>query len=131
VVSAMRLGAILIVEDQTLIALAVEDVVRDMGANMVGRASELSQGLVLVETTAWDAAFLDVELANGELSYPLAERLRTKGVAFAFLTGSDGEIDARYVDVPLLKKPFSLRELESCLNGLLTAQVEPAARKAA
>jgi two-component SAPR family response regulator len=123
---------ILIVEDQALIALNIEDVVREIGATMVGSATQLSDALPLVETASWDAAFLDIKLANGEMVYPVAERLQAKGVAFAFLTACDGEIDARYSDVPVLRKPFSLTELESCLQGLVCgSRPKPAERRAA
>jgi CheY-like chemotaxis protein len=110
---------ILIVEDQPLIALSIEDVVREIGGGVVGSAARLSDALTLIETASWDAALLDVRLAQGETVYPAAERLQAKGVPFAFLTACDGEIDARYLDVPVLRKPFSEAELESCLQMLI------------
>ncbi len=50
---------------------------------------------------------------------------------FAFLTAWDGEIDARYCNVPMLGKPFSLAELESCLQALVGGRIKPADREAA
>jgi len=123
--------AILIVEDQALIALEIEDSVRRNGADLVGSAARLSEALTLIETTSWDAALLDMKLANGEAVYPVAERLHAKGVPFAFLTAWDGDIDARYCDVPVLSKPFSLAELESCLHTLVGGRFKPADREAA
>ena len=43
----------------------------------------------------------------------------------------DGEIDARYCHVPMLGKPFSLAELESCLQTLVGCRFKPADREAA
>ena len=123
--------AILIVEDQALIALEIEDSVRRNGADLIGSAARLSEALTLIETTSWDAALLDIKLANGEAVYPVAERLHAKGVPFAFLTAWDGNIDARYCDVPVLSKPFSLAELESCLQTLVGGRFKPADRQAA
>jgi len=123
--------AILIVEDQALIALAIEDAVRRNGAGVVGSAARLSEALTLIETASWDAALLDMKLANGEAVYPVAERLHAKGVPFAFLTAWDGEIDARYCNVPMLGKPFSLAELESCLHTVFGGRFKPADREAA
>jgi len=57
--------AILIVEDQPLIASNVENVVREFGASVVGSAARLSDALTLIETASWDAALLDVKLAKG------------------------------------------------------------------
>ncbi len=71
------------------------------------------------------------KLANGDAVYPIAERLHAKGVPFAFLTAWDGEIDARYCNVPMLGKPFSLAELESCLQALVGGRIKPADREAA
>jgi hypothetical protein len=58
-----------------------------------------------------------------------AERLQAKGVPFAFLTAWDGEIDARYLDVPVLRKPFSEAELESCFQMLIGKGVHPAGQQ--
>jgi len=123
--------AILIVEDQALIALEIEDAVRRNGADVVGSAARLSEALTLIEMASWDAAFLDMKLADGEEVYPVAEQLQSKGVPFAFLTAWDGDIDARYRDVPVLSKPFSLAELENCLQTLVGGRFKPAEREAA
>jgi CheY-like chemotaxis protein len=121
--------AILIVEDQPLIALNIEDVVRETGGRVVGSAPRLCDALTLIETASWDAALLDVHLAQGETVYPAAEQLQAKGIPFAFLTAWDGQIDARYSDVPVLRKPFSEAELESCLQTLIARGVHRATRR--
>jgi CheY-like chemotaxis protein len=123
--------AILIVEDQALIALEIEDAVRRNGADVVGSAARLSEALTLIETASWDAALLDMKLANGEAVYPVAERLHAKRIPFAFLTAWDGDIDARYCHALVLSKPFSLAELESCLQTLVGGRFKPADQEAA
>ncbi len=110
---------ILIVEDQPLISLNIEDVVRSMGACIIGCAARLSEAITLIETASWDAALLDIRLAHGDTVYPAAERLRAKGISFAFMTGCAGDIDERYADVPVLTKPFGEAELERCLRMLV------------
>jgi CheY-like chemotaxis protein len=114
-----RALTILIIEDQALISLNVEDVIRSMGACVIGCAARLSEALTLIEMASWDAALLDIRLAQGDMVYPAAERLRAKGVPFAFMTGGDGDIDAHYADVPVLTKPFAEAELENCLRMLV------------
>ncbi len=111
--------AILIVEDQSLIALGIEDAIRGSGGGLVGCAARLSEAFALIETASWDAALLDIRLAHGETAYPVAERLRAMGIPFAFLTAWDGDIDARYCDAPVLSKPFSEAELQDCLRMLI------------
>jgi len=125
--SRERAFAVLIVEDQALIALNIEDVVRRIGSGAVGCAARVSDALTLIETTPWDAALLDIRLAQGETVYPVAERLRAKAIPFAFVTAWDGDIDPRYCDVPVLRKPFGEAELESCLRTLLVPAAPPLA----
>jgi two-component SAPR family response regulator len=122
---------ILIVEDQALILLNIEDLVRRIGGRTVGCAARLSDALTLIETASWDAALLDIKLGQSETVYPAAERLRVKGVPFAFVTGWDGKIDARYSDMPVLRKPFSEAELESCLRMLIGEVPHPASEQEA
>jgi DNA-binding response OmpR family regulator len=121
---------ILIVEDQALIALSIEDVARAIGSCAVGIAARVADALTLIETAPWDAALLDLRLED-EMVYPAAERLRAKGVPFAFVTAWDGEIDAPFADVPVLQKPFGEAELASCLRALIESRVRPAGTRQA
>src|SRR6266545_4695594 len=128
---ALREGqdfTILIVEDQALIALSIEDVARGIGSCAVGTAARVADALTLIETASWDAALLDIKLADDEAVYPAAARLRAMGVPFAFVTAWDGEIDARFADVPVLQKPFGEAELASCLRTLIESRVRPAGK---
>jgi len=59
--------------------LEIEDAVRRNEAGVVGYAARLSEALTLIEAASWDAALLDMKLANGEEIYPVAERLHAKG----------------------------------------------------
>ncbi len=53
-------------------------------------------------------------------SYLAAQMLQVREVPFAFLTGSEGdEIESRYAKIPVLRKPFSEMEIESCLRRLI------------
>jgi DNA-binding response OmpR family regulator len=122
-VMSSRQRAILIVEDQASIALNIEHVVRSIEGCSVGHAARLSDALTLIETGSWDAALLDIKLIRGETAYPAAERLRAKGIPFAFLTALDGDIDEQYADVLVLRKPFGETELESCLRMLLMSKM--------
>jgi DNA-binding response OmpR family regulator len=117
--SLERAFTLLIVEDQALIALNIEDAVRRIGACTIGCAARLSEALILIETACWDAALLDIRLARDEMVYPVAERLQAKAVPVAFVTAWEGEIEARYCDVPVLRKPFGEAELEACLRMLI------------
>src|SRR5436309_14951107 len=114
-----RAFTVLVVEDHGVIALELEDAIRQRGGFVLGPAVRVSDALALIETTQCDAALLDIKLANGETVYPVAERLYAKRIPFAFVTGWDGDLGARYGNAPCLRKPFGEAELERCLRMLI------------
>lgn len=77
---------ILVVDDEPLVAMLVEDLLTDVGAQVVGPAATLSAGQDRLAAGAPDGAVLDVNL-DGVLVYPLAEALAQANVPFVFVTG--------------------------------------------
>ena len=109
---------ILLVEDEALVAMLLEDIVFDLGCEIVGPAMRFEQAAALIESETLDAAILDVNL-GGRLSYPLAERLTERKVPFAFATGY-GSLGVEWnADVPVLRKPFETNLVSSVLTDLL------------
>lgn len=116
-----RPGRILLVEDETLVGWALRDLLIDAGYDVIGPVGRLAEAVAAVQGESVDHAVVDVNLA-GELSYPVAEALRSKGTGFVFLTGyHDSAIDRRFDDVPVLNKPIDtealLRLLAAQLRG--------------
>jgi CheY-like chemotaxis protein len=97
---------VLLVEDEAMIAMLVEDMLEDLGHELVTVASRLDEALAAAKTGAIDVAILDLNLA-GVLTYPVADALAERGIPFVFATGygSSGLKDA-YADRPALQKPF-------------------------
>jgi DNA-binding response OmpR family regulator len=124
--SRKRVFTILVVEDHCFIASEFEDAVRRNGAHVLGPVARVSQALELIEAAPCDAALLDVTLEHGETVYPVAERLRTKHIPFAFVTGSDEEFGEPYDHAPVLRKPFKEAELDNCLRMLIDRTLHPA-----
>ena len=118
----MIVGArVLLVEDEPIVAMTAEDMLADLGAILAGSASTLEEAIVHADTLPIDAALLDINL-NGAMSLPVAERLRERGVPFAFATGygSAGPmIDPRFSDVPVIAKPYTAQALARVLTLLL------------
>jgi CheY-like chemotaxis protein len=101
--------AILVVDDEILIAMLLEDLLLDLGCTVVGPAGTVAQSLALVEGSGrvLDGALLDINL-RGELVYPVADVLIARDVPFVFITGNALHgIDPRYAAIPALAKPFS------------------------
>jgi CheY-like chemotaxis protein len=97
---------VLLVEDEAMIAMLVEDMLEDLGHELVTVASRLDAALAAAKTGAIDVAILDLNL-GGVLTYPVADALAERGIPFVFATGygSSGLKDA-YADRPALQKPF-------------------------
>jgi len=115
--SALQGRRVLVVEDETMIAMMVEDMLDELGCAVVGPAHALDVALALAKTeTDIDAAVLDVNLA-GQAVYPVADALREKGVPAIFSTGyGDVGLQGAYRDAPVLQKPFRAGDLERALS---------------
>lgn len=106
---------ILVVEDEVLISMFIENVLADLGAEVIGPVNTLADGLALGGSERLDGAVLDLNL-NGEQTYPLADALIARGVPFVFITGYDRDsLDRRYSRVPILQKPIEADTLEKIL----------------
>jgi CheY-like chemotaxis protein len=111
--------SILVVDDETLIAMLLEDMLVDIGCTVVGPAPSVAQATALIEREGHtlDGALLDINL-RGELVYPVADALAAEGVPFVFVSGyASHGIDPRYASVPALAKPISILTLEAAVKS--------------
>lgn len=99
---------VLVVEDESLVAMLLETILEDMGCTPVGPASTVEEGLQLVaEDAPIDAALLDVNVAGRQI-FPVAEALKARGVPFIFSTGyGEGGLPDEWRGQPTLQKPFT------------------------
>lgn len=110
---------ILIVEDEALVAMMLEDVVADLGHQVVATAGQLTNALECARTLEIDLAILDLNL-NGQRTHELAPILAARGVPFVFATGYGAAgVDPAWSHVPVLQKPFQPRELEAAIARAL------------
>ena len=110
---------ILIVEDDPFVALMIEGYLEALGMEAAGCAEDNASALALVARGRFDAAIVDVHLANGETSEPIAEALTAAKLPFLVATGSGARGDPAYSDAPLLAKPFTLASLAASMSRLL------------
>lgn len=103
---------VFVAEDEGLIAFDIVSLLEGAGCRVIGPAADLSGALQTLETARVDMALLDVNL-RGEMVWPIAETLQSRGVPFLFLTGyaSLDDFPPEFVDVPRLDKPFVASEL--------------------
>ena len=112
---------VLVVEDEMMVSMLIEDMLGDLGCEVIGPASRLDEAIQLANEAELDCAVLDVNL-GGQPIFPLADLLREKGAPFAFATGY-GDAGLRDVDKgsPVLQKPFREGDLARVLGELRAA----------
>ena len=116
----MATRRILIVEDETMIAMMLEDFLGDLGWIVVGMAGTVDQAIVMARDADIDAALLDVNL-NGQHTFAAADILSERRIPFVFATGYGLEgVADRFRGVPTLTKPFHRNELERALRRAMT-----------
>jgi CheY-like chemotaxis protein len=107
---------ILIVEDESMVAMMIEDMLEDLGHKVIATSGRMPDASKLVSDASADLAILDVNL-NGEETYPLADSLAARRIPLIFATGyGNSGIKAEWSGVPVLQKPFQSRELAEAIN---------------
>jgi DNA-binding response OmpR family regulator len=113
---------VLVVEDEVIVAMAIENELLDAGAEVVGPAGSVGDALRLMELAAGDgglsAAVLDIRLA-GEAVTPVADALAERRVPFLFATGcGEGCGKGGHAAVPVMHKPFDTYDLVVAVEAL-------------
>lgn len=112
---------VLLVEDEGGVALLIEDMLDDLGCEVVASAARLSRAHQAVQSQQIDLVVLDVNLA-GETSFDFARVLVDSGIPFVFSTGYGiGGLPADLQNQPVLAKPFKLSDLHHVIAATLTA----------
>jgi CheY-like chemotaxis protein len=110
---------VLVVEDESLLALLLEDMLGDIGCTVVGVASTVAAAIDAIAKVDAEAAILDIKLGD-EKSYAVAEALAARGVPFVFATGyGDLNLEEPWQDRPVLQKPFAQKQLEDLLGRVV------------
>lgn len=99
---------VLVVEDESLVAMLLETILEDMGCIPVGPASNIDEGQALArDAEGLDAALLDVNVA-GKQVFPVAEALKSRGVPFVFSTGyGEAGLPEEWRGNTTIQKPFT------------------------
>ncbi len=113
---------VLVVEDNPLLAMALEDLLEDEGVETVGPALSVAEGLAILRSEGFDAAILDIDLGDGRV-WPIAEELGRRATPFVFLSAACAEYDvpARFHGRVCMSKPAEPRYLVATVEELLAA----------
>lgn len=111
-------GAVLIVEDEALVALDLVAVLEDRGFTVVGPAATVEQAMELIDRHQLSLAILDVNLGRDETSEPIAKRLKRDGIRFFVTSGYSAQQRAPvFNDVPSFDKPVNVSLIVSAVEG--------------
>lgn len=110
---------VLFVEDEALVAMLIEDMLLDLGIEVVGPASKVDHALALAQEAQIEAAVLDINV-GGQSTYPVADVLRARGVPVIFATGyGSSALPERFRGTPTLHKPFDQSRFEEVVQAAL------------
>jgi light-regulated signal transduction histidine kinase (bacteriophytochrome) len=112
---------VLLVEDQALIAMDAEELIRSLGAIDVYVAPSVSKALEIITDNVPDCAVLDLNLGNAT-SEPVAIELESLGIPYIFATGyrDSVSIPERFAGVPVVRKPVADKILATSLSNAIS-----------
>jgi CheY-like chemotaxis protein len=115
--SSLQGARVLVVEDEAMLALNLEDMLRDLGCVVAGTAGKVDEALEMARTSDFDVALLDVNL-GGKRVDPVAEAIRERGTPIVYVTGYGKTAASGFV----LEKPHNAADLERTLNSALATR---------
>ncbi|MBS0295487.1 MAG: response regulator [Proteobacteria bacterium] len=109
---------VLIVEDEAILALEIELVLRELGHTVVGSAMDAARALTLAAEHAVDLALIDMNLRDGPSGPEIARRLvGERRVNVIFLTANPELIPDGFAGaLGALPKPFDERGIQGIVE---------------
>lgn len=114
------LGKVLLVEDDAIIAVALEEALIDAGAAAVTVCSTSAEALAALRDAKPDCMVLDVHLADRDDGWAIAELVNSVGPnppRIVFATGAPQDIPAAIAGLgPVIEKPYDHADLIAALR---------------
>ena len=112
--------SVLLVEDEYLIALDAEQILKGLGVAAVEIAATFAGAEKRASEGRFDIAVLDVNI-NGQFSFPIAQTFRHRGIPVVFASGY--ELKNRpmlgHDDAVCVTKPYTSDRLKDALQAAL------------
>jgi DNA-binding response OmpR family regulator len=117
----------LILEDEGLIALALEASLEDAGFRVAGPFNRNAAALAWLDAHTPDLALIDILLRDGPCT-PVVRALRTRNIPFAIYSGlKPGNLHSELAAVRWLEKPVPRADLTSVLREIAPKQRQESA----
>lgn len=110
---------VLVVEDEGAVAFMIEEMLEDLGCDVVASVASVARAEEAVRAIALDVALLDVNLA-GETTFDLARELARRHIPFVFSTGYGRRgLPPDLQNQTVLTKPFAPLDLLQAIEDVL------------
>lgn len=113
----------LVVDDEFLIALDIQQILENAGAEQVVCVADAPEALALLRRgDKFDLAMLDVKLGGSRTSLGVAAVLAEKSTPFVFLTGMrvDDMHSRQFPQAPVVEKPYDATALMDAVRRALS-----------
>ena len=120
--------AVLIVEDEALLAMDIESMIEDIGHRVVAEAASLFDVEALEDALHFDIAFVDLQLAEGTSGIDVSRLIRRRWpkAVIVFVTANPKIIPDDYAGAQgVIPKPFSRNGLESAMRYIEEGVCDP------
>jgi DNA-binding response OmpR family regulator len=117
--------AVLVVEDEFLVALDAEKMLRELGASSVEVVATFDAAQKRIAEGQYDVVILDVNL-NGKMSFPLGQAATSRGMPVLFATGYSLQNwpTMEFGGGACVTKPYTVETLTAGLAAALKRRAE-------
>ncbi len=112
--------SVLLLEDNMIIAMEAENLLRDLGAAVVFTAASIARAETVLRKEHLDFGVLDIHIGR-ETSLEFAGAMDRAGVPFLFASGygEDAKLGEPYRSTRTVKKPYTLDTLHAMIRRAL------------
>jgi DNA-binding response OmpR family regulator len=112
----------LIIEDDGLIAMSIEEILRDCGFTSFDFAASLDAAVAKASTRCPSLITADVELAPGSGIDAVQTICAKSRIPVVFITGRGDAARLRMPQHPVLNKPFCVSDVEAAVRQVMQDQ---------
>ena len=109
----------LIIEDEILIAMHIEDALRDYGCTSFDVACSFDEAVEAATQRCPDLITADVKLAPGCGVDAVAAICGQKPIPVVFITGTPAEAQKRFPRHPIISKPFVAAQIVAAVQQVM------------
>lgn len=107
----------LIIEDELLLALAMEDALAKLGYVTFEIAASMDQAIKAAGNQCPDLIVADHQIIDGTGTDAVLAICSDKAIPVVFVTGSALEVRERLPDALILSKPYAMADLEAAIGA--------------